>query len=321
MKPIGPGIHYSLTMDQYLAMPAVSASLLNTILTRCPQAAWFESWLNPQRIIDSSTKAQNTGTIAHSILLEGNASIVRVIDPADFPTASSGNIPIGWTNKSIQAARDLAIADGKIPVLIGQMANITAMTLAAQNFIASLKDSEPAIWRAFQSGAGDSEATFVWEEDGVLCRIRPDRISKDCRVIIDYKTTETSVEPGSWGRRQMIGAGYYKGAAFYRRGIATICDVQPDYVFLAQEQEPPFLCSLVGMDPEEFLVGGEKIQHALTLWKHCTTTGQWPAYPNRVCYPEMPPWEATQWEAQKVEMSEGIPYDPGKLYGRNERTK
>jgi hypothetical protein len=50
-----PGIYPGLSMAEYLAMPALSASLLQTMLEECPAAAWFDSWLNPKPRVDEAT--------------------------------------------------------------------------------------------------------------------------------------------------------------------------------------------------------------------------------------------------------------------------
>lgn len=314
-----PGFYHDLSMADYLAMPAVSASILQQIITRCPRAAWFESHLNPHRIIDASTKAQNAGTIAHMILLEGHSNGVCEIDPNDYPTKSSGNIPAGYTNNEIRAARDYAIAAGKIPVLKDDMVKIRQMVLSASVFIESLKDTEPAIYAAFQPDGGQSEATFVFQVGNTLCRIRPDRISTSKKLIVDVKTTQTSAEPDYWGRTQMIRMGYYTAAAFYQIGIENLCGVVPDYVYLVIEQEPPYLCSLVGIDPHGVQLGAAKIQAALVTWSGCVITNDWPAYPPRVAYPEIPAWESAKWIEREGNDAQGIPYDPAILFAEKDR--
>lgn len=302
------GEHPGLSMATYLATKAVSASLVKTILDQCPRAAWHSSWLNPHQD-RQSTAAMDTGTIVHQILLEGHMDGIVVIDPRYHPVEKTGAIPAGWMNKSIKAARDAARDAGKIPVLIGDMAEIEAMVASGRAFIESLKDTEPAIWAAFQPDGGDSELTMIWQDgdtllrgdDGTLCRMRPDRISKDRRVIIDVKTSAMSVEPDSFGRRQMISMGYYISAAFYRRGIEDMYGISPAYVFLAIETAPPYLCSLVGIDPAGFELGGAKVEAGLNAWRSCARSGNWPGYPNRVCYPELPPWEQARWEEKEAQ--------------------
>ncbi len=300
------GIHPKRPMSEYLALPAASASLIRTLLDRCPAAAWFDSYLNPA-YQPSTSAAMNAGTIAHSILLEGSPNGVAVFDPAAF-TGPRGGVPKGWTNDAIRAARDAAIAAGKIPVFAADMEQIMAMVEAAEAFIEGLRDTEPAIWAAFQPDGGDSELTMVWQEGDTLCKMRPDRISRDRRLIVDYKSTARSVEPSSWGRTQFAGMGYYISAAWYRRGVRALCGADPEYVFLAQETEPPYLCSLVGTDPHAFALGGDKVEVGLSRWAACVAANRFPAYPSRVCYPDLPAWMDADWEArsQSDEWAGGI---------------
>lgn len=310
-----PGIYPGLAMEEYLKAPAVSASLLNTLRERCPRAAWHDSWLNPKLDVEKSTKAQNAGTIAHAGLLEGNFDFVAVIDPNDHPAEKTGAIPDGWTNKSIRAARDAAIANGKIPWLAEDVKKCVAMVDAAREYIDSLKSTEPAIWALFQPDGGDSEITIVWDDQGTLCRIRPDRISRDRTLIGDYKTTSAqgSAEPDTWGRTQMVKLAYYVSASFYRRGVEATFNEVPEYFYLVQEQEPPHLCSLVGIEPAGYDIGERRIARSLRTWTDCAKRNVWPAYPMRVCYPEIPTWEMQRAESED-EPGTGIPYDPGKLW-------
>lgn len=301
-----PGVYAGVPMDEYLRAPAVSASIIRTLLDECPRAAWFQSWLNPEPPDPDDTAASDKGSIAHQILLEGSQDCCVVIDPNDHATTSSGNVPTGWTNKSIRAARDEARHAGKIPILAPVMDEIGAMVRSAQSFIASLKDSDDAlavrVHQAFQPDGGDSELTVVWQDGPTLCRIRPDRTSNNRELVVDAKFTGTCAEPDAWGRTQMIRMGYYTSAAFYRRGIrqAFDVDVDADYVFLVVETVPPYLCSLVGVDPHGFELGSSKVAAGLDLWAQCVKRDRWPAYPSRVVYPEIPSWEDSRWEERQM---------------------
>ena len=104
----------------------------------------------------------------------------------------------------------------------------------------------------------------------------------------------------------MVRMGYYVGAAFYRRGCKKIFDVEPDYVYLVQEQEPPYLCSLVGIEPAGRELGARKVARGLAVWKSCVAANRWPGYPNRVAYVEIPAWEVAREEVEP--MPEGHAY-------------
>lgn len=305
-----PGIYEGLSMEEYLAMPAASASLMCTLLEQCPRAAWYDSWLNPRRPERTSTAAQSVGTLAHALLLEGSVSKLEVVDPRDYPAKTTGNIPDGWTNQAIRARRDAVIMAGKIPVFPEVAAAIEGMVAEACLYLASVAPTEPAVHDLFQPGGGKSEVTIVWEEDGFLFRMRPDRLANALNLMGDVKTTKTLAEPDRWGRTQLFGMGYYVAAAFYRRGLKAATGKSADYVYLAQEQDAPFLCSLIGLDPMVKQLGDRKIERAMRTWKNCLKTGVWPGYPDRVAYPEAPVWEIAREEAAPPH---GNPYDYEKM--------
>ena len=293
---MNPGTYPGLSMDEYLAIPAMSGGLLDTLLTRCPLAAWFESYLNPNRVRVSSDE-MDIGTIAHAMLLEGGPGAVEIIDPNMYPTKSTGNIPDGWTNKEIKAARDNARAAGKIPILAPKFAPIEAMVRAAGEFIGP---SEIGPW----FGKADRELTIVWQEDGVLCKARFDAITRDRTHIVNYKTTSGSVEPDRWGRTQLLD--YYVGGAFYVRGAIAAFGVDAAHTYLCQETTAPYLCSLVGLDPQWLGVGEAKVRIGLAQWRKCVAEGRFPGYPTRIAYPEFPQWEQARFEEKQI--ADGIDY-------------
>jgi hypothetical protein len=293
--------HINMPMDEYLAMPAVSASLLKTLINQCPYVAWYQSWMNPNPPRKRETDATDTGSIAHGILLEGTESGVAVFDPADYPNKTGGGTAHGWTNNAIKEARDVARAEGKIPVLKSDMHEIRTMVGAARQFLDRLKVRQPHVWQMFQPDGGDSEVTMTWNDCGIPCRIRADRISKDRSIIVDYKTGGTTASPDIWGKSQMVRMGYYVSAAFYQRGVQAVHGVTPVYLWLVQEQEAPYLCSLVGLDNHAAALGAEKIDYALKEWSRCADSDDWPMYPADICYPEMPAWEDAQWIEKQLE--------------------
>jgi hypothetical protein len=298
-----PGIHRGLSMAEYLRIPAVSTGIVRTLLDRCPRAAWAESWLNPNPLPPDDSDASDAGTIGHAILLEGSEACCEVVDPKLYPAKTTGAIPDGWTNVSIRAKRDEIRAAGRIPILAPAMQEIRSIVDSARAFIDGLRDSEPAIYAAFQPGGGESETTLVWDDGGTLCRARPDRLrilSASRALIVDAKFTNRSAEPYAWARSQLVGMGYYLSAAFYARGVRALYGVETEYVFLVVECEPPYLCSLVGVDPAMRALADAKVETGLAQWRRCVERGHWPAYAPRVYYPELPAYEAAKWEEREA---------------------
>jgi hypothetical protein len=217
---------------------------------------------------------------------------VVVIDPKDHPAETKPfALPKGWTNNSIRAARDEARAAGKIPVLPGDVAAIDRLVNAAYRFIDALKAEEPNVWQAFQPDGGHSEVTFIWEEGRTLCKARADRVAHDHSIIIDYKSTALSVQPDTWSRTMLD----YFGAAWYRRGVMAVTGVSPDYLFLAGEREPPHLHALIGVNPYDLALGTEKVDVAVRDWRRCEEAQDWPGYPARALYADVPAWHRAQW--------------------------
>lgn len=299
------GVFYGMPMAEYLAIPAVSNGVLRTLIERCAAAAWHSSPFNPRRRPDF-TDASDAGTIAHAIFLEGSRDCLQVIDPAKYPNLTKPfATPDGWTNKPIREARDAARAAGKIPVLPCDEAEIDSLVDAAGDFVETLRESEPAIHAMMQPAGGKSEVVMVWREGETFCKMRADRISDGFDVLLDYKSTKLSVEPQAWARSMMD----YMGAAWYRRGVRAVTGVEPVYVFLCGERDPPFLHSLIGVTPADLALGDEKIGYALREWQKCERAGHWPGYPNRVAYCDAPVWHRSQWAERGGVDESGAPND------------
>lgn len=312
-----PGVYQGLPMAEYLAIEAVSAGVICTLDERCEAAAWHESYLNPERVRDAGGDEARIGTVAHSIFLEGSTEGVAVIDPRDHPAEKTGSIPDGWTNKSIRAARDAAIARGQTPILLSDFRRVERMVEALTLYVQSLQKTEPAVYELFQA-AGESELTMVWDDaTGVRCRMRPDRIALDRKLIVNLKTVMRSAEPNAFGRT-LPSSGHHMNAAFYRRGVKALCDVEATHLWLVQEQAPPHLCSLIGMEPAFRDFADEKVARGLSRWASCVRAKVWPAYPNRVAYVELPPWE--QARAAEREAVRGYEYSPEQLFEKRRET-
>jgi hypothetical protein len=53
-------------------------------------------------------------------------------------------------------------------------------------------------------------------------------------------------------------------------------------------------------------LGALKVDHALHEWKACCVRHQWPGYPTRACYPEIPAWVDAEWLEKQIE--DGVDY-------------
>ena len=266
---------YRMTNEDYHADPCIRPSLsrgvcMDLLFQSCARAAYNHPRLNPDYVPENNQKF-SIGSAAHSLFLEG-------IDIACIVTADD------WKTKAAKEARDQAWADGKVPLLEKEFEIVMEMVRSA---VCGLSGSELNIEMGVTPG--ESELSYFWEEDGTWFRTRPDWVSKDRRICLDFKTTSVSANPAEISGK-ILNMGYDTQDSLYSRGIKAVDGVDTKFVFMFIETEKPYLCSFVSLPPAFKDIGRRKVSHAVGLWKQCMTTGQWPGYPSKVCYPDVPPW-------------------------------
>lgn len=297
-----PGVHVVKELDYHADPcpdPSLSSSIAKVLVSRSPLHAWIaHPRLNPNFVPDEDSKFDR-GTVAHAVLLEGK-SRVHVIDADD------------WRTNKAKEARDSARAEGLVPLLAHQWEGVVEMVEAAKIAVAECTDLD-----GYGLAEGTAEQTLLWREGKTWCRARPDWLSRDRKLMLDYKTTAASAEPNDW-IRTMLGCGYDIQAAHYLRGNrATGAAGDTKFVFLVQECEKPYACSFVGVSPALLQLGDAKVAEALEIWQRCLAKNEWPAYPKRICWAEPPAWAESKWEERSVAMfaERGIPYDPAVAFG------
>lgn len=294
IEPLPAGLHAGIPMARYVAddlapTPSLNAGTAHTILTRSEFHAWWEHpRLGGNR--DESNTASDIGSVIHDVLL-GGPGIVEVIRPEDYPGVKGG-IPKGWTNDAIRAARDEAIADGKIPLLADDWALCGAAVDAARIFL-----TKTELFHIFDEGT--AELTALWQDDDdVWCRARPDWWNPKMKTVLDIKTTKTPARPDVWIRRQLNPMGYDLSAVHYLRGIERLTDIRAQYVFLVIEQDPPHGCSLVTLSPSYLAVAEAQWEKAFGRWQHALAVDKWPSYPTGIAHADPTARQMVEAEAE-----------------------
>lgn len=279
-----PGL-YNLSDEQYHAdpceVPSLSSSIAKLLLDRTPFHAWYK---HPRlnRAFDEDESSQdkfNLGSASHDYMLQGGRSI-EVVDAKS------------WQTKDARAAKEMILAAGRIPLLRHQFYQVEEMARMAQIQLSESKEDKDA----YQ--VGQAEQTIIWQEpNGIWCRSKIDWMPDMSRssIVYDHKTTSGSAHPNAFAK-QLFGLGYDVQAAFYLRGLRTLFPaVDWRFRFTPQEVEPPFLLSIVELPPAVLALADRKVETAIDLWQRCMTTGEWPAYPAEVCFPDMPGWAEHAW--------------------------
>lgn len=261
------GLHADVTMDEYLADPCPAPSLSTTtaqlLLTRSPLHAW---WAHPKlggHRDEDSTRAE-LGSAVHAALF-GGAAVVYA--PPEFHD---------WRKKDAQTFRDGARERGEIPLLNHQREQIAQIAGPARERLASL-------------GATEFERTVLWD-DSCWCRSRPDAMSEDRTLIVDYKTA-ANADPQGWIRSTIIPGGYDVQAALALRGLDIVLgSARREFLFLVQEIDAPHCLSVVGLGPEFLDLAARKVDAAIDRWAACLARNDFPAYDPRTHYADPPTW-------------------------------
>jgi len=231
------------------------------------------------------------GSAAHRLVLGAGAEIYA-IDAKD------------WRTRAAQEERDLARAEGFLPMLAGDYEQVQAMAAALR--------AHPVASALFNPERGKPEQSLFWQDrlSGIWRRARYDWLAdagaRERLIIPDYKTT-TAADPDSiakWIARYR----YYFAAAWYLDGaVALGLDADPVFVFCFQEKEPPYLVNTVQLDADALRLGRELNRDAIGVYAACTERGEWPGYevrldrggrmvPDPIPTISLPAWELRQLE-------------------------
>jgi len=209
------------------------------------------------------------------VLLEGAQKRLGIVEADD------------WRKKEAKETREALRAQGKIPLLARQAAQVLAMAEAARAYVAQ---SELA--GIFERGR--PEVSLRWREGDVRCKGRLDWLTDDDTLIVDYKSTGNA-EPTAFGERLAPIMGYDLQAAFYLRGVSVaLGKPRPRFVWLVQEIEPPYICSLVAMSPQMEEYAERKRGMAVAMWQSCMQRNTWHGYPQRIAYVDLPAYQAAR---------------------------
>lgn len=281
-----PGI-FSLSMEEYhrdpIKHPSLSASIAQLVLTRTPRHAWMaHPRLNPNFRPDTS-RDFDIGNVAHTLLLGDGRNLVVL----DFDS---------WRTNASKEAREQAYRDGQLPILRHQYNRVVDLVDAAKMQLANHREAS----RAFLGG--QPEQTLVWADGfDTWFRARLDYMPDADSFFWDLKTTDRSADPASWIRSTLFSMQYDVQAAFYLRGIREVLKrPNPQFGFIVVETEPPYGLSAIALPQSVIDHADAKVEYAVSLWRKCLRTGDWPLYPPLIHWADSPAWEVTQWAERQA---------------------
>lgn len=241
-------IRHDMPAAEYHAHPALNASTLKAVASKPLAKVRYD--LDHRR----HSPAFDIGTAAHSLILEGDASGLAIIDAPDY------------RGKEARLARDAAYAEGRTPLLPRE------------------HDAVRAMWDAVMSHATAHELLTGHQPEvsvfadlyGQPCKARMDAWHPDRNLIVDLKTT-ADANPETFARTALT-YGYGQQQAHYQDLVEVETGKLPRFLFVLVEKAEPYLVSMVELDELFYDLGRQKNKEAAAKWATATRTNHWPGY-------------------------------------------
>lgn len=135
-----------------------------------------------------------------------------------------------------------------------------------------------------------NEVSFYWEEQGIKCKARLDRIivTDDEVHVLDLKTTDSiSIEKF---QSKAVDLGYDFQAGWYSHAAELVYDRPVRFTFVAIERNEPWSIGVFEVPPEMLGEARRKNEKALSTLRKCLDTGEWPGVEPRPILLEYPRW-------------------------------
>jgi len=285
MQINSPGIYPDFPIDAYFAdpcpAPSLTQSVAKVIIERSPLHAWsLHPRLGGKVREDDYDSAKAIGNAAHKLFLERGKDVVVL----DFPDFRKGEA---------RTARDLVVAEGKVPILDKHHKRATWMVKRAREHLQCFGLSE---------FASDTEVVLAWKDGDIWCRTMIDKLSTTRGLVVDFKTTGMCCSPTALPR-MMVDMGWDVQAAMHDRGLNVLHPESTGrrrHLFVVQENEEPYAITVAQMSRDTLTMGHKKLQTAVDLWAASIVTQVWPGYPTEVVVPEYPGYAEQQWLDREI---------------------
>lgn len=257
-------------MNDYYAIPAVSASGINRFLNDSPLHYWLESPFNPNRSPTQETPALVFGRLAHCMALTPEAVCSDFTVLPDIERRSNAG--------KAEYERFMASATG------------TVVTAEQWKLAEQLRDALQANSAVRQLlGQGAPEEPVTWMPDGgeLLCKAKFDYLRQG--LVIDYKTTtSTRIDEFS---RTIARFGYHRQGAWYMDAAEKHHGERPrGTVIIAQNKDLPEDIGIFALDAESLDLGAIQNAHAYDNICGRMRTMDWRSHPAEIQSISLPGW-------------------------------
>jgi exodeoxyribonuclease VIII len=246
-----PQIH---DRKEYRAFPALNQSAAKHLLV---SAAHYQAYINAPH---GETKALRFGTFVHSAILEPHTLNDLYATAPDV---------------------DRRTKDGKEQWAAFATANVGKTILDAEESATGHLVASFARLALKNHGVTFDETEVMYQVDynGIPLKAAIDGVAGD--YLWDIKTTDDASAAGML--KAIRNYRYNLQAYWYRLVYELATGKRPlGFRFLFVEKEPPYATAVCEIGPELMSWAVSDFEKAVTLYRQCSETGVWPAYPDDV---------------------------------------
>jgi hypothetical protein len=260
--------------------PSLNQSLIRPLIRKSAyHAAHMHPRLNPYGSAPDTTRAMWLGSAVHRLALSRGKEISTIKYP-DFRSSSARD------------ARDLAIANGRIPILEKELVWARDMAAVLRRKIDEALDGAPYL----------TEVVVCWVEQTrygpIWCRSMLDVVCQERKMILDPKALSSDATAEAFSKVS-ANSGYDLQAVFYPRGMEQASGAKRGswrFANLVVEQDPPHGAQSFKPDEATKLTAEAVIAESMELWGKCLHSNEWPSYPKGVQTYSTPGWHQAQIE-------------------------
>ena len=261
-------ICYNQSDFAYRREPGVNQSSLKKILD---SPAHYQAALKFKLI---PTPAMEIGTALHALSLDGedafNGAYIKKPDGIKLNTKEGREWKEGVGRKKVLAAGGKDDPWGSVQGMAKSLQRLAWFDPDQKDYIKH------------------NELSIYWEEHGVSCKARLDRVLIDEGIVLDLKTTD-SVDPELFTKK-VVSLGYDFQAAYYARAAEVAYGKPFRFIFVAVERKAPYTVDLFEVTPDMMTEGAFKVEKALKLYAECDKSGEWPNREPVIRQLEYPGW-------------------------------
>ena len=288
---IEPGYYYDLSNEDYHGSFGFSSSQVKTLVEKTP--AHLKHSFTAER---ETTVAKSVGQALHTLVLEPHKFEAEFIVPpeinrrtkagreewADFEKQAKDKHQTLITQKQLDEARQMA----KLQTCIdGEMVPHPIAHLLLKDVI-----PESSVYWWYNAMDPDDDGDYR-----LMCKVRPDALSRLHPVVIDIKTTKDASFSGF--SKDILNYKYHLSAAMYLEGVNQCKPLLQDigffaytkFVFICVENFEPYLTAVYEMSPEYLDLGKQLYRLSIRKLQQGMRE-DWPGYPDEIRLIDPPPW-------------------------------